>query len=177
MKSVNRLNTCCFIGGCTENSLSLFEEGTPYFKDIKSKIEKAVVSLIENLFVTNFVSGMNIGFEQCAAETVLEKKEKYPGITLEGVLPYEAHSINWTGAQRNKYYSIMERVDRETLLQHRYTDDCMRKRNLYMVNKSKYIIYFQDENAGNMSNLILFAKSMGRTVITIDSGRINKIII
>lgn len=169
MKNVNRLNTCCFIGGCSQNKLFLFEEQTPYYKDIKSKIEKKVVYLIEKLFVTNFISGMDIGFEQCAAETVLGKKEEYSQITLEGVLPYETHSINWTGAQRNRYYSIMEKSDREVLLQYHYTDDCMRRRNQYMINKSKYIIFFQ-ESTSNIDNLILYAKSKGRVVIVIDSG-------
>lgn len=169
LRTVNRLYTCCFIGGCNQNNLFLFDEKTPYYKDIKLEIEKSIVYLIEKLFVTNFISGMDIGFEQCAAETVLEKKaEKYPQITLEGVLPYETHSINWTTAQRNKYYSIMKKSDREVLLQYHYTDDCMRKRNQYMMNKSKYIIFFQD-GTSNIDNLILYAKSKGRGVIIIDS--------
>jgi len=169
LKTVNRLNTCCFIGGCKQNNLFLFDEKSPYYKDIKLKIEKNIVYLIENLFVTNFISGMDIGFELCAAETVLEKKEeKYPQITLEGVLPYETHSINWTAAQRNKYYSIMEKSNREILLQYHYTDDCMRKRNQYMINKSKYIIFFQI-GTSNIDNLILYAKSKGRIVMIIGS--------
>lgn len=176
MRGSNRLKTCCFIGDCTQNSLFLFKKKSSYFNNIKLKIERAVVSLIENLSVTNFMSGMNIGFELCGAEIVLEKKEKYPGIILEGVLPYEAHSINWTEDQRNKYYSIMEKADREILLQYRYTDDCMRKRDMYMIHHSKYIIYFQ-EYIGNINSLIIFAKSIGRSIITIDSDMINKIII
>lgn len=169
MKSVSKLSTCCFIGGCNRNNLVLFEEKAQYYKNIKLGIEKKVVYLIEKLFVTNFISGMDIGFEQCAAEAVLEKKEKYPQITLEGVLPYETHSINWTAAQRNKYYSIMEKSDREVLLQYHYTDDCMRRRNQYMISKSKYIIFFQD-GTSNIDNLILYARLKGRAVIVIDAG-------
>lgn len=176
MRGSNRLKTCCFIGDCTESGLFLFKKESSYFNNIKLKIEGAVVSLVENLSVTNFMSGMNIGFELCGAEIVLEKKEKYPEIILEGVLPYEAYSINWTEDQRNEYYSIMEKVDREILLQYRYTDDCMRKRNLYMIRHSKYIIYFQDY-VSNTNSLIIFAKSIGKSIITIESDMINKIII
>lgn len=174
MKNVSRLNTCCFIGSCTRNSLVLFEEETPHFKEIKSKVQESVVYLIEKLSVTNFISGMDIGFEQFAAEAVLEMKEKYPQITLEGVLPHEMHSINWSTDQRKKYYSIMEKSDREVLLQYHYTDDCMRKRNLYMINKCKHIIFFKD-GTGNTDNLILFTKSKGRNVIVIDSGKFSSI--
>lgn len=168
MKSENILNTCCFIGDSNRNNLILFKEKETYYKDIKLKIENIIAYLIEKLFVRNFMSGMDIGFEQCAAEAVLEKKERYPQITLEGVLPYEMHSINWTGAQRDKYYSIMERTDREILLQYHYTDDCMKKRNQYMISKSKYIIYSQCDTS-NIDNSILYAKSKGRVTIPIDS--------
>ncbi|HAQ39770.1 MAG TPA: DUF1273 domain-containing protein [Clostridiales bacterium] len=149
----------------------LFEEKTPHFNDIKSKVQESAVYLIEKLSVKNFVSGMDIGFEQFAAETILELKERYPQITLEGVLPHEMHSINWSTDQRKKYYSIMEKSDREVLLQYHYTDDCMRKRNLYMINKSKHIIFFKD-GTGSIDSLILFTKAKGRNVIVIDSGRI-----
>lgn len=171
MKNANKFNTCCFIGDGIQNNLFLFEEESPYYKDIKLKIEKNVVYLIEKLFVTNFLSGMDIGFEQWCAETILEKKENYPHITLEGVLPYEMHSINWTRAQRNNYYSIMGKSDREVLLQYHYTDDCIKKRNQYMINKSKYIIYFQ-YGTSNIDNSVLYAKSKGRVVINIDSDKV-----
>ena len=169
MKNVSRLNNCCFIGSYNSNKLPLLEDKESYYKDIKLKIEKAIIDLIENSFVTNFISGMDIGFEQFAAETVLEKREKYPQITLEAVLPYEMHSINWTREQRNKYYSIMEKSDREVLLQYHYTDDCMKKRNQYMINKSKYILFFQ-ESTNIIDNLILYARAKGKTVITINFG-------
>ena len=168
MKNANKLNTCCFIGDDKQCNFFLFEEESSYYKDIKFRIEKTVVYLIEKLFVKNFISGMNIGFEQLGAETILEKKENYPQITLEGVLPYEMHSINWERAQRDKYYSIMERCDSEYLLQFHYTDDCMRKRNQYMINKSKYIIYFQSSTS-IVDNLILYAKSKGKVVLIIDA--------
>lgn len=166
MKNMDRLNTCCFIGDNNQNKM--FEK-TPYYKDIKLKIKSSVVYLIENLFVTNFMTGMDIGFEQCAAEVVLEQKQKYPAITLKGVLPYENFSINWTWSQRNKYYSIMEKSDKEILLQYHYTNNCMRLRNQYMINNSKYIILFQCE-ASSLDKLILYAKSKKRAVIIIDCG-------
>ena len=169
LKNTDRSNTCCFIGDGNQNKIFLFDEKAPYYKEIKSKIEKNVVCLIENFSVTNFMSGMDIGFEQCAAEIVLEQKQKYPAITLEGVLPFENHSVNWTWAQRNKYYSIMEKSDKEILLQYHYTDNCMSLRNQYMINNSKYIIFFQCETS-NLDNLILYAKSKKRVVLIIDSG-------
>ena len=169
--NVKKLNTCCFIGDGNQNNQQLFEEKTLHFIGTKLRIEKMIVNLIESLYVTNFISGMDIGFEQCASEIVLKKKEMYPQITLEGVLPYELHSINWTGVQRNKYYSIMEKCDREILLQYHYTDDCIRRRNQYMINKSKYIIFFQ-KSTSNIDDLILYARLKKRNIMIIDSDEI-----
>jgi len=165
---MKRLNTCCFIGSCTEDRLSLFGEKSPFLNNTELAIEESILYLIECFSVTNFLSGMDIGFEQYAAEHVLEKKKDYPQITLEGVLPYETHSVNWTEAQRDKYYSIMEKSDREIMMQYHYTSDCMMRRNLYMINQSKHIVFF-NEGAGEVDRLILFSKSKGRNVIVINS--------
>ena len=64
---------------------------------------------------------------------MLELKEKYPQITLECAIPYERQAVRWPEALRNRYFSIAERCDKETMLQRRYTPDCLRKRNQYMV--------------------------------------------
>ncbi len=170
LKNMKRLNTCCFIGSCTEDRLSSFEEKRTFLNNTELVIEESIIYLIECFSVTNFLSGMDIGFEQYAAEVVLKKKKDYPQITLEGVLPYETHSVNWTEAQRDKYYSIMEKSDREIMMQCHYTWDCMTKRNLYMINQSKHIVFF-NEGAGEVDRLILFSKAKGRNIIVINSEK------
>ena len=170
LKNMKRLNTCCFIGSCTEDRLSSFEEKRTFLNNTELVIEESIIYLIECFSVTNFLSGMDIGFEQYAAEVVLKKKKDYPQITLEGVLPYETHSVNWTEAQRDKYYSIMEKSDREIMMQCHYTWDCMTKRNLYMINQSKHIVFF-NEGTGEVDRLILFSKAKGRNVIVINSEK------
>ena len=52
-----------------------------------------------------------------AAEIVLALKEKYPQITLECAIPYERQAVRWPEALRNRYFSIAERCDQETMLQ------------------------------------------------------------
>ncbi len=166
LKNYSKLDTCCIIGGCSVKKIVVQEDASCY-ELIKSRTKNNIIDLVENSHVSHFLGGMNIGFEQYAAEAVIELKEKYPQLTLEGILPYENHSINWTGGQRNKYYSIMNKIDREVLLQYHYTDDCMKKRNQYMINKSKYIIFF-GEGTSCLDNLIEYARTKGRIVINMD---------
>ncbi|WP_140419129.1 SLOG family protein [Desulfosporosinus sp. FKB] len=99
-----------------------------------------LVNLIETMGVTHFISGVDLGVERFVAEIVLGLKRDYPEIILECVIPYEDQAANWTIAQRNKYFSIMERCDKETLLQHRNSKDCIRKKKEYMVKKSNNVL-------------------------------------
>lgn len=167
MKPFNNFNTCCFIGDQTESRLFTFKEDNKYFKSFIANNKEKIADLIENFSVKYFISGMEPGFEQCAAETVLELKDKYPGVQLECAIPYETQSINWTERQRDKYYSIIERSDKEILLQHHYSSDSIRKCHYYMINKSKYILLCKN-STGTSRNVIKYAKSIGRIVFIID---------
>lgn len=169
MKYFNNFNTCCFIGGSIDSKLFDFKDDNQYFKIFTARNKEKITNLIENFSVKYFISGMELGFEQYAAETVLELKHRYPEIQLECVLPYETQSINWTESQRDKYYSIIERSDREVLLQYHYSNDSMRKRDFYMINKSKYIIVCKN-GTSTSDNLIRYAKSIERIVFTADPG-------
>ena len=75
-----------------------------------------------------------------AAEIVLALKEKYPQITLECAIPYERQAAYWSEPLRNRYFSIAERCDQETMLQRQYTPDCLRKRNQYMVDHADIVL-------------------------------------
>lgn len=165
---MKQLETCCFIDDCLYDYLFKFEEYNPYYIEFKEKFKERIKSLIEDFSVTHFISSMDIGVEQYAAEIVLEFKNIYPQISLEGVLPFEAQSENWTEFQRNIYYSLMERSDKETLLQYHYTNDCMIKSDIYMINKSKFIIIFCNGDTSRIGKLISYAKSIGRVVFIID---------
>ena len=75
-----------------------------------------------------------------AAEIVLALKEKYPQITLECAIPYERQAVRWPEALRNRYFSIAEQCDQETMLQTHYTQDCLRNRNRYMVEHADIVL-------------------------------------
>ncbi|MEE3334568.1 MAG: SLOG family protein [Ruminococcus sp.] len=66
--------------------------------------------------VTHYISGMALGIDQICAELVLEIKSRYPKITLECAIPCEEQAIRWTEPQRDRYFSILERCDKETII-------------------------------------------------------------
>lgn len=174
VRRVKQLKTCCFICDSINNKLLQFEENNPYCTKFKLQLRERIILLIEDLSVTHFISGMNIGIEQYAAEVILDLKSLYPQITLEGVLPFENQAVNWTEYQRDKYFFIMKESDKETLLQYRYTNDCMGNSDLYMVSKSKFIITVCNKSkTSRIGKLISYAKSTGKVVFIIDSDTLD----
>ncbi|MDD2496439.1 MAG: SLOG family protein, partial [Tissierellia bacterium] len=159
--------TCCFKDYYPQDYFMDLDVKSSNFIKLKSRLKETMTILIEDFSVTHFISGMEFGLEQLSAEFVLDLKTKFPSITLEGAIPYENQVINWTESQRDKYYSIMQKIDNEVLLQYHYSYDCMRKRNLYMMNKSKFIILYTN-NTNKIDNINEYAKSIGKFVINMD---------
>jgi len=73
-------NNCCFTG-LRPQKLN-FNENSEKHNIIISKCEKYIIQLIERYNVTNFVSGMALGWDTWCAEKVLKLKHTYPNISL-----------------------------------------------------------------------------------------------
>ena len=99
-----------------------------------------------------------------AAEIVLALKEKYPQITLECAIPYERQAVRWPEALRNRYFSIAERCDRETMLQRQYTPDCLRKRNRYMVDHADIVLAVWNGSPSGTGQTVWYARETGKPV-------------
>ena len=97
-----------------------------------------------------------------AAEIVLELKEQYPQITLECAIPYERQAVRWPAALRERYFSIAERCDKETMLQRQYTRDCMKKRNQYMVDCADVVLAVWNGEPSGTGQTVWYAKRRGR---------------
>ena len=131
-------------------------------------MEQAVY-LIEAMGVTHFISGVDLGVGQFVAEIVIDLKRDYPEVTLECVIPCEDQAANWTIVQRDRYFSIVERCDKETLLQRHYSKDCIRKKKEYMVKQSNYVLVVWNGKPGSTGKLLSIARTLGKIVILIDS--------
>lgn len=114
-----------------------------------------------------------------AAEIVLGLKSSYEGIILESAILCESQAEKWTEEQRGRYFDIASKCDKETLIQHHYTPDCMHTRNRYMVDQADLIIAVWDSRPSGTAELTAMHMTMtiipssvaiaimGRTVRTI----------
>ena len=166
MKYLKR--TCCFI----DHDYNVSEQSIDQKSEFRYKLKEIIGSLIKDYRVNYFISGVELGFEQSAVEIVLELKEEYSQLTIEAVLPYESLSIEWNKIQRDKYYSIMQKIDKETLMQYQYTKDCIRKKNIYIINKSDFIIILC-KNICKINDFIRYAKYKKKTLFIIEPDTLN----
>ncbi|MGR6836707.1 hypothetical protein [Syntrophomonas erecta] len=73
-----------------------------------------------------------------------------------------------TESQGERYFSIIGRCDKETLLAYHYTPDCMHNLNRYMVNHSNFVIAVWDGSFGRTAGTIRYARQKGKKVIIIN---------
>ena len=159
--------TACFTGHRPQTITYLWDESSQQALELKARIKKAIVYLIENKNVKHFISGMALGVDMIAAEIVLELKSKYPEIKLECALPCETQASKWSVKYRDRYFNIIEMSDKETLLQTHYTADCMHKRNRYMVDHSDYVIAVWDGSPSGTGKTVMYAKENNKAILQI----------
>ncbi len=105
--------------------------------DLAALIEK----LIEERGVRHFLCGMERGLELAFGEQAARLRDsKYPYITLDSVIPYEEQAADWSEADRDIYYNLAARCDRERMLNRGYVEGCMARRDCYLIEKARYLI-------------------------------------
>ena len=160
--------TCCFTGHRPQSLPFRLNEKDERCVALSAKLKSEIERFYEDKNITHFISGMALGIDQICAELVLELKEQHLNITLECAIPCEEQAVNWTEPQRDRYFGIIECCDKETMLQHHYDEDCMMKRNCYMVDASQVILAVWNGKPSGTANTVKYAQEQGKTVIVID---------
>ena len=130
-------------------------------KDLYEILEKAILS-----GWTNFISGMAIGFDTIAAETVLELKKKYKQVKLFGAIPCSGQEEKWSDDDKARYHKLMKKLDGYEICSESYTGaDTMYKRNRFIVDHSNVIVaLWNGSPRSGTANTLNYAKSQGRKV-------------
>ncbi len=136
--------------------------------ELKGRLEELIKNLIEKESVTHLISGVALGADTYAANIVLNLKAQYPGITLKCAIPCETQAVKFNERDRDIYYDLLAKCDKETLLQQNYTSDCMQKRNEYMVDNSDYVIAVWNGKPSGTGNTVKYAKKKNKVVLLVD---------
>ena len=165
---MDRKKTCCFTGHRPDKLPWGEEESDPRCVRLK----RAVAQAVEGAYVSgvrHFITGMARGIDLYCAEAVLALREAEEDITLECARPCETQANSWPEGERERYRSILERCDYETLVQHHYDRFCMMRRNRYMVDRSGLLIaVYNGVPKGGTFQTLAYAMKKGLAVHTID---------
>lgn len=162
------MKKCCFTGHRPQSLPFRFDEQDERCVRLKSLLRKEIERQITESGVTAFISGMAIGVDMYAAEIVLELKAVYPELTLEAAVPCASQADKWSAAMQKRYRDILRRCDKTTLIQRDYDNDCMHKRNRYMVDSSDTVIAVWNGRPSGTGKTVRYAVNQGKTVTVID---------
>lgn len=149
--------SCCFIGNDLQDLFSGFIWKNSECEQLNHWMHTKIEDMITAHHVRHFISGVDLCIGILAAEIVLKMKSKYL-ITLECVIPYEEQAVRWPECSRNRYFSIIEHADKETMFQTHYTPDCISKRNRYMIDSSDYILAVSPDGPHNTMGDLYYAR-------------------
>ena len=111
--------------------------------EIRARLVEAV-SLACKSGITYFYSGMAMGFDLMAAETVLSLKGKCPEIRLIAVVPFRRQNCRWPSIEKERYQKIISRADRVIVLSEHYFHGCLLRRNDFILEHSCGLIACYD---------------------------------
>ncbi len=115
--------------------------------------------------IRHFLCGMATGCDTYFCEVLMELRSMYEDITIEAAIPWQGQSERWSERQRRRYNRLVSECDYQTVVQSHYTDDCLIRRNHYMVDNASVLIAAYDGRAGGTRSTILYALRRGIEVI------------
>ncbi len=111
-------------------------EATPEADAVYEKIKLALINLSreETLLL---LSPMNRGYETMAAEQAIRLGGN---IKLECVIPFEEQAKDWYEPERDRYFDIIEKCERETLLSTEKGEKSEKLCYSYIINAANLIL-------------------------------------
>ena len=135
--------------------------------DVSAKLDVVIERCISKGY-RRFIAGGAIGFDCLAAKRVIEAKKKYPAVKLWLILPCRDQTKLWTKlVDINEYRTLKESADEIVYIQNFYDDECMMKRNAYMIDNSSLCVAYFSGRRGGTANTVRYAEKKGVAVVNL----------
>ena len=136
--------------------------------DVKTVLKQVIEEKINEGYY-DFLSGMALGFDSVAAQTVLELKKVYPVIRLFCIVPCGDQDKNFTATEKKCYRSLLQQADDVIVLQETYSRGCMHVRNRFLVDHSSCVIAYLTRKNGGTAYTVSYANKQGRDIFNVAS--------
>ncbi len=158
--------TCCFTGNRPQKLAWGYDESDVRCVELKLRITAEIEKAIDKGY-NHFISGMAQGFDTYCAEIVLELMKTNKNITLEVAIPCEGQSSKWYEEDKARYFLIISKATKETMVTNQYTKYSMQLRNKYMVANSSLVIAYNTSPIGGTASTITYAQKLNRIVVVL----------
>ena len=128
------------------------------------QLQEHLTSMAVQQNVTHFLVSMDGGASLLAAEGVLAMKAFHP-VTLECVIPFEEVHAQWPEAERERYFSILERCDVEQMMNRSFSLTCYRRCARYLADRCDTLLILWNERPGDAGDAVTLARRSGRRVV------------
>ena len=158
--------SCCFSGHRPGKLPWGGNEDDPRCMDLKQRLWDAMEAAYEEGY-RHFICGMAQGCDFYFCELALQLRAKYGDVSVEAAIPCPTQSQGWSAAEQQRWRQLVDACDYETLVQEKYTPDCMLRRNRYMVDHASLLIAVHDGQSGGTRRTIEYALRRGLDVVDI----------
>lgn len=160
---------CCFTGyRPSKLPFDVYKLNKEYTEFENLLVEKILETV--DIGCNTFYTGMAMGFDIIAAETVLLVRKLYKTeIKLVCVVPFKEQTDTFSEFWKNKYKSIIADSDEQIVLSDKYFKGSYQVRNKYMVDNCDFVLTWFDGKTGGTKNTIDYAIKKGRKVININN--------
>ncbi len=164
----NRGLTCCFTGYRPSKFPFTLDKANKDYINFENSLYREIFSAY-SCGVKTFVSGMAMGFDIIAAETVLSLKKAKSDTKLVCAIPFREQAKDFPLEWQNRYFDILKSADEIIYVCESYNRGCYFKRNKYMVDNSDIVITWFNGQKGGTANTIDYAMRKGRKVINLNT--------
>lgn len=151
---INPAKTCAFSGHRILNK---------FFN--KEVIKKTIRSLIKDGYDT-FLNGMAVGFDAECFNVLLEIR-KTENIKIIACIPCPEQPCKFSEEQKKQYSKMLEIADDKIIISEKYTSNCMKKRNKFMVDNCSVLVTYLKRDFGGTKFTVDYAEKKGIKIIYI----------
>ena len=159
-----RYESCCFTGHRPEKLPWGKEESDPRCICLKERLDQALEEAYRDGY-RHFICGMARSADFYFCEAVLALRKRHPEVRLEAAIPCEEQAARWSDGERERYFSLVEQCDVETMVQPHYDRGCMLRRDRYMVDHAERIIAVYDGTLGGTMYTVTYALKRGLELV------------
>lgn len=139
-----------------------------YRDQATAELDAAVAALCDR-GISIFLSGMALGFDMAAAESVLRIRALRPDarIRLVAAVPFPEQADRFPEPERERYRRILAAADAIATVAPAYIPQCYAMRNAFLVDNASVIVAWYDGSKGGTHSTLQRARRLRREIINL----------